>query len=116
MLVKPDQLQAQLARGLRALYTVHGDDALLVQEAADAVRAAARAAGHEEREVFNVAGAHFDWSSVLGAAQSMSLFASSKIVEIRIPSGKPGKDGALALQRYCEQLPEGVLTLVLQSK
>jgi DNA polymerase-3 subunit delta len=113
MLVRLEQLPAQLARGLRQLYTVHGDDPLLVQEAADAVRAAARAAGHEEREVFNVAGAHFDWSSVLGAAQSMSLFASSKVVEIRIPSGKPGKDGALALQRYCEQLPEGVLTIVL---
>lgn len=113
MLVRPEQLQAQLARGLRPLYAIHGDDPLLVQEAADAVRAAARAAGHEEREVFNVAGAHFDWSAVLGAAQSMSLFASSKIVEIRIPSGKPGKEGAQALQRHCEQLPEGVLTLVL---
>jgi DNA polymerase III subunit delta len=112
MLLRADQLEAHLARGCKPLYTVHGDEPLLVQEAADAIRAAARAAGCSEREVFNVGGAHFDWSGVLGAAQEMSLFSSAKLIEIRIPSGKPGKDGADALQRYCERLPEGVVTLV----
>ena len=53
-------------RGLRAVYTVYGDEPLLAQEAADAIRAAARAAGHTERQVLVVSGAHFDWSSVLG--------------------------------------------------
>ena len=113
MQLKADQLQAHLQRGLKPLYVVHGDEPLLAQEAADAIRAAARASGCSEREVFNVAGAHFDWSGVLGAAQEMSLFADAKIVEIRIPSGKPGKEGSEALQRYCERLPEGVVTLVL---
>ncbi len=113
MQLRADQLAVQLQKGLRPLVTLHGDDPLLMQEAADAVRAAARAGGAEEREVFNVAGAHFDWSGVLGAAQEMSLFASGKLVEIRIPSGKPGKEGGEALQRYAERLAEGVFTLVL---
>ena len=112
MQLRPDQLAGHLQRGLRPVYTLHGDEPLLAVEAADAIRAAARAAGHSEREVHTVAGAHFDWSSLLGAASAMSLFAAAKIVEIRIPSGKPGKEGSAALQRYCEQPPEGVLTLV----
>ncbi|MBA2721529.1 MAG: DNA polymerase III subunit delta [Methylibium sp.] len=112
MQLKLDQLAAHLKKGLQPLYTLHGDEPLLAVEAADAIRAAARAAGHSEREVHTVAGAHFDWSSLLGAASAMSLFGDAKIVEIRIPSGKPGKDGSVALQRYCERLPEGVLTLV----
>ena len=112
MQLRPEQLAGHLQKGLRPVYTLHGDEPLLAVEAADAIRAAARAAGHSEREVHTVAGAHFDWSSLLGAASAMSLFAEAKIVEIRIPSGKPGKDGSAALQRYCEQLPEGVVTLV----
>ena len=112
MQLKPEQLAGHLAKGPKPLYTLHGDEPLLALEAADAIRGAARAAGHSEREVHTVAGAHFDWSSLIGAASSMSLFAEAKIVEIRIPSGKPGKDGSQALQQYCEHLPEGVLTLV----
>jgi len=112
MQLRPDQLAAQLAKGLKPLYTVHGDEPLLAQEAADAVRAAARAAGHTERKVFTVSGAHFDWSSLLGAAQAMSLFAERQLIEIRIPSGKPGKDGSEALQRYCETLADDVVTIV----
>jgi DNA polymerase-3 subunit delta len=116
MQIRPEQLDAQLARGLKPLYTIHGDEPLQAQEAGDAVRAAARAAGFTERKVFTVSGAHFDWSGVLGAAQTMSLFASAQLIEIRIPSGKPGKEGGEALQRYCaevcDRLPRDVLTLV----
>jgi DNA polymerase-3 subunit delta len=112
MQIKPDQLASHLERGLKPLYTLHGDEPLLAMECADAIRAAARAAGFEERKVFTVSGAHFDWSAVLGAAQAMSLFAARQLIEIRIPSGKPGKDGSEALQRYVEQLSEDVLTLV----
>lgn len=110
--LRPEQLAAHLARGVQPLYTVHGDDALLVQEAADAIRQAARAAGCSERSVFTVSGAHFDWSSVLGAAQEMSLFAERRLLEIRMPSGKPGKEGGEALARYCSRLAEDVVTLV----
>ncbi len=115
MQLRADQLEAHLraGRGLRPMYTLLGDEALLMQEAADAIRQAARAAGCAEREVFHVAGAHFDWSGVLGAAQERSLFAEQRLIEIRIPSGKPGKEGADALQRYAERITEGVITLVL---
>jgi len=114
MQVPANQLAAHLQRGLRALYTLHGDDPLLQQEAADAIRAAARARGHAERSVFTVAGAHFDWSAVLAAGGSLSLFADRQLVEIRIPSGKPGKEGSQALQQYCEaaQGNDGLLTMV----
>ena len=113
MQIRPEQLNAHLERGVAPLYVLHGDETLLLQEAADAIRAAARARGCEEREVFDVAGAHFDWSGVLGAAREMSLFASGKIIEVRIPSGKPGKEGSEALQRHAGALPQGVVTLVL---
>ncbi len=112
MQLRADALAPQLAKGLRPIYTVYGDEPLLIQEAADAIRAAARAQGYNERKVFTVAGAHFDWAQVLGAAQSQSLFAERQLIEIRIPSGKPGKDGSEALQRYCARLPEDVVTLV----
>ncbi len=112
MQVRPEQLQAHLAKGVQRLYCIHGDETLLAQEAGDAIRAAARQAGCSERKVFSVSGAHFDWSAVLGAAQAMSLFAERQLIEIRIPSGKPGKDGADALQRYCRALSDDVITLV----
>ena len=116
MQLRADQLAAHLTRELRPIYTVWGDEPLLAQEAGDRIRAAARAAGCSERQVHTVAGAHFDWSSLLGAAQALSLFADRQLVEIRIPSGKPGKDGSEALQRYCESAEAGggrdVITLV----
>ena len=109
------QLDAHLGKGLRPLYALHGDEPLLVQEAADAIREAARAAGYTERSVHAVAGAHFDWSAVLAASGSLSLFADRQLVEIRIPSGKPGKDGSAALQQLAQQAMgnEATLTLVL---
>lgn len=115
MQVAAAQIQAQLQRGLKSLYTIHGDEPLLQQEAADAIRAVARAQGYTERTVHTVAGAHFDWSEVLAAGGSLSLFADKQIVEIRIPSGKPGKDGSVALQQLAEgaQGNDSTLTLVL---
>jgi DNA polymerase-3 subunit delta len=107
------QLGAHLQKGLRPLYALHGDEPLLLQEAADAIRAAARAQGFGERTVHTVAGAHFDWSEVLAATGSMSLFAERRIVEVRIPSGKPGKEGSVALQQLAEQVAGSTDTLVL---
>jgi DNA polymerase III subunit delta len=115
MQLGPAQLSQHLQRGLRPLYTLHGDEPLLVQEAADAIRAAARSQGYTERTVHTVAGAHFDWSAVLAAGGSLSLFADKQIVEVRIPSGKPGKDGSTALQQLAESAAgnDSTLTLVL---
>ncbi|WPH21013.1 DNA polymerase III subunit delta [Variovorax paradoxus] len=109
------QLGSHLQKGLKSLYTIHGDEPLLAQEAADAIRAAARVAGYTERSSYTVAGAHFDWSAVLAAGGSLSLFADKQIVEIRIPSGKPGKDGSTALQQLAEaaQGNDSTLTLVM---
>jgi len=112
MQLRPEQLDNVLARGLKPLYTIHGDEPLLAQEAGDAIRAAARQAGYTERKVYSVSGAHFDWSGLLGASQAMSLFAERQLIEIRIPNGKPGKEGSEALQRYCEGLSDDVLTIV----
>ena len=113
MQIRPDQLEAQLTRGLKPLYTIHGDEPLLAQEAGDAIRAAARAAGYNERKVFTVGNAaHFDWAGFIGASQAMSLFAERQLIELRIPNGKPGKEGSEALQRYCESTSDDVVTLI----
>lgn len=113
MQLAPGQLTAQLAKGLRSLYTLHGDEPLLVQEALDAIRATARIQGFTERTVHIVAGAHFDWSEVLAAGGSLSLFADKQILEVRIPSGKPGKDGSQALQHLAQQAEGNTDTLTL---
>ena len=112
------QLSEHLQRGLKSLYTLHGDEPLLQQECADALRAHARQLGYTERTVHTVAGAHFDWSEVLASGGSLSLFADKQIVEVRIPSGKPGKDGSVALQQMAEraQGDDSTLTLVLLPK
>src|SRR5574337_231251 len=103
MQLSPAQLLHHLARGLEPLYPLHGDEPLLIQEAADAIRAAARAQGFTERSVHTALGAGFDWSEVLAAGGSMSLFAAKQIVEVRIPTGKPGKEGGAALQQLAQQ-------------
>jgi len=115
MQIAPAQLGKHLQQGLKSLYTLHGDEPLLQQEALDAIRASARSQGFTERSSHTVSGAHFDWSAVLAAGGSMSLFADRQMVEIRIPSGKPGKDGSEALQQLAQaaQGNADVLTIVL---
>jgi len=107
------QIQAHLQKGLRSLYTLHGDEALLVQEAADAIRSAARSQGFTERSVHVVSGAHFDWSEVLAAGGSMSLFADKQLLEIRIPTGKPGKEGSPMIQQLAQTAEGNDSTLTL---
>lgn len=99
----------------KLLYTFWGDEALLLQECTDSLRALARQHGHTERTVHTVQGAHFDWSEVLASGGSMSLFADKQVLEIRIPGGKPGKDGSEALQRLAEEAGgnDSTLTLVV---
>jgi DNA polymerase-3 subunit delta len=107
------QLGAHLQKGLRSLYILHGDEPLMQQEAADAIRANARAQGYTERSVHTVSGAHFDWSEVLAAGGSLSLFADKQIVEVRIPSGKPGKEGSAAIQQLAASAQDNDSTLTL---
>jgi DNA polymerase-3 subunit delta len=109
--LRADALDGHLARTLAPLYVIHGDEPLLALEAADAVRGRARAAGHSERVVLQ-AERHFDWSELAHAAASLSLFGERRLVELRIPSGKPGTDGAQALVAFCARLPDDAVTLV----
>ncbi len=111
MRISTEQLPQQLARGLAPLYTIHGDEPLLALEAADRLRARARADGYSEREVLTVE-PHFDWSQLRMSGQSQSLFASRRILELRIPGGKPGAEGSPALQDFCARLPAETITLV----
>jgi DNA polymerase-3 subunit delta len=111
MAISSEELPRLLASGLKPLYVVFGDALLLVIEAADSIRAAARAAGYTERETF-IAEQHFKWGELRNSAQSMSLFASRKVIDLRIPSGKPGVEGGQALQDYCASLSPDVMTLI----
>jgi DNA polymerase-3 subunit delta len=112
MRIATEQLQQHLARELKSLYTVFGDETLLVLEASDRIRARARAAGHSERQVLT-ADAGFRWSELAFAGASQSLFAARRVLELRVPTGKPGAEGSAALQRYCGELPPDTVTLVV---
>lgn len=111
MQIRSGELAAHLGRELAPAYAVHGDEPLLALEAADAVRAAARKRGFGERAVLEP-GRHFDWSEFEHAAASLSLFGEKKIIELRLPGGKPGAEGAAAIARYCERPSAEALLLV----
>ncbi len=116
MKLQPDNLAAHLEQRLLPLYLISGDEPLQAGEAADAVRAAARARGYTEREVhFIERGGASGWEDILQSAQSLSLFASRRIVEIRIPSGKLGSEGAM-LQRLIEAAGDDLLVLILSGR
>src|SRR5262245_50589888 len=110
--IRPEQLDAHLARELRPLYVVHGDEPLLSLEAADAVRARARAGGFSERVVL-IAERNFDWGELSASAASLSLFGDRRLIELRLPSGKPGSEGAQAIEAHCRALPPDTLTIVM---
>ena len=102
MRVYPEQLTAQLQKNLLPVYLVSGDEPLLLQECCDLIRREARAQGCTEREVIDASGTRFDWQEILHSANSMSLFAERKLVELRLPSGKPGAEGSKALCEYLD--------------
>src|SRR5450631_4833618 len=111
MRVRPEQLSTHLARGLAPLYVVHGDEPLLVIEAGDAIRAAARAGGSEEREVL-VVEPGFKWDAFSAASRNLSLFGTRKLVDLRIPGGKPGIEGARVLED-CAAHPAAETTILI---
>ena len=111
MKIPADRLADTLGRGLAPLYVLIGDEPLGLSEASDAIRAAARAAGHTERSVHTFLG-RANWQVVFASGENFSLFAEKRLVEIRVPSGKPGIDGAKALDAYAARLPGDTLTLI----
>lgn len=115
MQVRPEQLAGHLEKGLAAAYLVYGEEMLVRQEAVDAIRTAARRRGYAEREVFDI-DKDFDWSLVRDAANALSLFAERRILELRMPGGKPGDAGSRMLQGYLAQPPEDTLLLLVTGK
>jgi DNA polymerase-3 subunit delta len=110
----PEKLESALQRGLAPVYLLSGVEPLQAGEAADAVRAAARAKGFTEREVFFIERANSGpWDEIFAGAQALSLFASRRILEIRIPGGKPGTQGAAALQELAGLAGPDLLLLVI---
>ena len=110
-----EQLGAHLGSELAPVYFIHGDETLLVDECADAVRAATRKQGYSDRQVFTVEPG-FDWQSLLAACDSLSLFSEQRVLELRLPTGKPGKEGAKVLREYAERPPEDTLLLIVSAK
>ena len=96
-------------------YLVSGDEPLQLGECCDVIRQAAREAGHSSREVFEV-GTGFDWQQLYAEAAAFSLFAEKKIIDLRIPSGKPGAEGSRALVDYCANPPPDTLLLLTLPK
>jgi DNA polymerase-3 subunit delta len=111
MRISTEQLSQHLSRGIAPLYTVFGDETLLALEAGDRIRSAVRAKGYTEREVL-VVESGFKWPDLTLAASSQSLFSSQKLLELRIPGGKPGTEGGAALQAYVQKLPADTVTLI----
>ena len=111
MKLSPAQLNKHLQGSLAPVYVVSGDEPLLCQEACDAIRAAIRQQGFGERQVFN-AEANFDWGNLLLAGASLSLFADKRLLELRLPSGKPGDKGASALLEYLGRPPQDTVLLI----
>lgn len=112
MRINPPELRGHLQRELLPIYIIGGDELLLVEECAQAIRDAAKKAGHDEREVMHVEPG-FQWDNLNMAAGAMSLFASKRILEVRLPTGKPGDSGGKALVRYAENpSPDDVLLVI----
>ncbi|HEY4531167.1 MAG TPA: DNA polymerase III subunit delta [Luteimonas sp.] len=111
--LSPEQLASGLARGpLAPVYLVAGAEVLRVLECADAIRAAAREQGYAEREVFEVEGRDIDWDGLEASLRAPSLFAARRLIEIRLPTSKPGKQGAEVIAGYCAAPPADVCLLV----
>lgn len=115
MKIPANQLNASLKKSLLPCYLVSGDEPLLVQEALDAVRLQARQSGFDSREL-HVAGSGFDWQELAAAGSNLSLFAEKRILELRLPSGKPGKAGGSTIVELLQQAGDDLLVLISAPK
>ena len=115
MRIHPANLSQHLQEKLLAFYTVYGEESLLAIEAADLIRTKAHMNGYIEREIFTIDG-QFKKSDLLLKSNSLSLFGEQRLIDIRVPSGKPGKEGGKAIEDYCSSLPPDTLTLVTLPK
>lgn len=111
MRIKPEQLSQHLQKQTAPLYTIFGHEPLLIIEASDCIRNHALQQGYTEREIFTV-DHRFNWADLLSAGNNLSLFGDRRIMDIRIPSGKPGREGGKAIETYCQKLPSDTITLI----
>jgi len=111
MRISLDRLAAHLQKQMAPLYVLFGDETLLILEAIDLILSHARQQGYTEREIYTVE-QHFKWQNILNADSNLSLFGTKKIIDIRIPSGKPGKEGGAVMEAYCTTISPDALTLV----
>ena len=112
MQLRPEQLAQHLKQGPAACYLLSGEEPLLIKECADTIRAASRAAGCLEREVIDIGANSNDWQQLTQSAGALSLFADRKLIELRLPSGKPGTEGSKALQEYLALNSDDILLIV----
>ena len=115
MRLNADQLSAHLTQQTFPVYVVHGDEQMLVEEAGDLIRQHVRSQGANERQVWHVEG-RFDWSQIQWQEHALSLFASQRLIEIRLPSGAPGKQGGEALRNFVANPPQDTTLLIISGK
>lgn len=112
MKLRPQQLAGHLQNDLQGIYLICGDEPLQVLEAADQIRKAARGQGFDERQVFHIESG-FDWNALAAEASALSLFSSRKILDLRLPSGKPGREGGEWLRDFAANSnPDNLLLLI----
>lgn len=111
MQLRAEQLGDNVAGALAPIYVIHGDEPLLTDEACQLIRDQAKAHGYNERQIFTV-DRGFDWNSLSGYSQSLSLFAEKRLLELRLPGGKPGMVGATALQEFASQIDDDTILLI----
>ncbi|MFW5426343.1 MAG: DNA polymerase III subunit delta [Methylophagaceae bacterium] len=115
MRLRAEQLSDHVQQGLSPIYLIFGDEQMLVEEASDLIRQQVRKSGADDRQVWHVEG-RFNWSEIQWQEQTMSLFSSQRLLEIRLPSGAPGKDGGEALRNYAANIPADTTLLIISGK
>lgn len=113
MRIRPEQLAAQSSQA--SIYLLFGDEPLLIEESADLIRQQSREDGVVERDVWHVDG-RFKWTDIPVETQSLSLFSEKRLLEIRMPGGAPGREGADWFKRFCEAMPDDVVLLIISGK
>ena len=116
MKLRAEQLPGHLSQGLKPIYLLSGDEPLQMMEASDAIRQQARQQGVGEREVMHTGTSSFDWNSLSAAANTLSLFAEQRLIELHLPGGKPGNEGSKALCEYAARPPQDTVLMVLSGK
>jgi DNA polymerase-3 subunit delta len=113
--LRPEQIQAHLGNGLAPVYLVSGEEPFQLEQVSSAIRHKAQELGYTDREVMHVERG-FDWQQLSASADALSLFADTRLLELRMPGGKPGDAGSKALQRYCDHPPADTVLLIVAGK